>query len=219
MPTKTLKNSLTGLYAITDHQLSGIKQLLEDVETTLKNGTRLIQYRDKSNEPEKRLEEAKALVQLCSRFRVPLIINDDIDLAVRVGAQGIHLGKDDQALSDARAKLGIEAIIGISCYDNLNQALDAQNRGADYVAFGRFFSSSSKPEAVQASVELLEKAAPKLSVPIVAIGGITPENGKILTAAGADMLAVIQGIFGQPSISTATKRFLPLFNSLESHST
>jgi len=148
-----------------------------------------------------------------------MIINDDIDLAVSVGAQGVHLGKDDKALVDARTKLGMTAIIGISCYNDFSQALDAQNRGANYVAFGRFFTSSSKPEAVQASVRLLEEATLKLTIPIVAIGGITPENGKALTEAGADMLAVIQGIFGQPSISTATKRFLPLFNSLESHST
>jgi len=205
-------NQLRGLYAITDRQLATGLPLADQVALALAGGARVIQYRDKETEPERRQQEASRLLQLCRQAQRPLIINDDLELAHQIGADGIHLGRDDPNPATARARLGADAIIGVSCYNRLPLALQAQDAGADYVAFGRFFPSRSKPDAVPADPVLLREARRQLSIPIVAIGGITPENGGPLVAAGADMLAVIQGIFGQPDIRAACQRFLPLFD-------
>jgi thiamine-phosphate pyrophosphorylase len=205
------RKPLKGLYAITDRQLAGDQGVPHQVEQALAGGARLIQYRDKGEERERRLQEARSLLRLCRSYSTPLIINDDLDLAAAVAADGVHLGKEDPAISQARERLGPEAIIGVSCYNRLELALEAQERGADYVAFGRFFSSNTKPQAVQADVQLLRQARPLLHIPIVAIGGITPENGAPLVAAGADMLAVIHGLFGQPDIRAACQRFTTLY--------
>ncbi len=203
---------LRGLYAITDRQLATNGQLADQVALALAGGARMIQYRDKGTDRERRHREASTLLQLCRRAQIPLIINDDLDLACRIGADGIHLGRDDPDPVAARARLGADAIIGVSCYNQLQLARQAQDAGADYVAFGRFFPSRSKPDAVSADTRLLQEARRQLSIPMVAIGGITPENGGPLVAAGADMLAVIQGIFAQPDIRAACQRFLPLFD-------
>jgi thiamine-phosphate pyrophosphorylase len=202
---------LKGLYAITDSRLAVDEDVPRQVEQALAGGARLIQYRDKGEDRERRLQEARSLLQLCRAYSAPLIINDDLELAAAVGADGVHLGKDDPAIFLARERLGPEAVIGVSCYNDLGLALEAQAQGADYVAFGRFFSSNTKPLAVQADVQLLRRARPLLQIPIVAIGGITPENGGPLVAAGADMLAVIHGLFGQPDIRAACQRFITLF--------
>lgn len=207
-----LPDLLHGLYAITDRRLATGLQLADQVARALAGGARVIQYRDKGADQERRRREATALLRLCRQAGVPLIINDDLELAYQIGADGIHLGRDDPDPAAARARLGADALIGISCYNRLPLARQAQDAGADYIAFGRFFPSSSKPDAVPADPALLQEARRQLSIPIVAIGGITPENGGPLVAAGADMLAVIQGIFGQPDIQTACQRFLPLFD-------
>ena len=127
---------------------------------------------------------------------VCFLVNDDVAIAREVGAQGVHLGQGDSSLVQAREILGDSAIIGISCYNKLELAIRAQEQGADYVAFGRFFSSQTKPSAVQADIDLLIRAKSELSIPIACIGGITAENAKLLVSAGADMLAVINAIFG-----------------------
>lgn len=199
---------LNGLYAITD---SSQEQLTHEVELALEGGARIIQYRDKSSDRQKRLTQSEKLLDLCRRFSAYLIINDDVELASTIGADGVHLGQDDLDITRARAELGDQAIIGISCYNSLDLAIAAQEAGANYVAFGRFFPSSSKPQAVQAEIELLRAAKNRLQLPIVAIGGITSENGAALLAAGADMLAVIQGVFGQQDIRAAAEQFQKLF--------
>ncbi len=209
------QDKLKGLYAITDSHLCPDREIRRQVEQAIIGGARVIQYRDKRADFTLRHHTARALLSLCREHRVPLIINDDLQLATAIGADGIHLGKDDCTLEQARERLGHGAIIGISCYNRLELALEAQNRGASYAAFGRFFTSSTKPEAVQASPELLRQARDMLHIPIVAIGGITPENGKELVAAGADMLAVINGVFGQPRISQACQRLSSLFSTTE----
>jgi len=216
MTTNTTSKALKGAYAITNHQDLGIDQLLQDVEACLQGGASIIQYRDKSGDAIKRLAEASALLNLCNKYTTPLVINDDMELAIDCGAAGVHLGKEDNALSKAREHLGSEAIIGISCYNNLDQAIEAELGGASYVAFGRFFPSQSKPEAIQADPSVLQAAKQKLSIPLVAIGGITPENGGTLVDAGADMLAVIQGIFSQEDIRVAASQFSSLFSFSES---
>lgn len=203
---------LRGLYAITDAQLTPGDTLVPAVAAALRGGARIIQYRDKSGDGLRRLREASALVALCGRHDAWLIINDDVELAAAVGAAGVHLGRDDAQLQAARRRLGRDAIIGVSCYNALTRAQAAAEQGADYVAFGRFFPSLTKPQAAQADPELLRSAHAVLSVPLVAIGGITPDNGGLLIEAGADMLAVIHGVFGQPDIEAAARRFTALFH-------
>jgi thiamine-phosphate pyrophosphorylase len=203
--------SCRGLYAITDALLIPDDRLTEAVEQAILGGARLIQYRDKSHDDARRLTQARALNELCQHHAVPLIINDDVELAAQVGAAGVHVGKDDSAFAIARARLGGNALIGVSCYDRLDLALEAVRAGADYVAFGAFFPSPTKPTEIRASVALLRKARAALNVPIVAIGGITPDNAPLLLDVGADALAVVSGVFGQPDIQAAARRYANLF--------
>ncbi|MDH3354115.1 MAG: thiamine phosphate synthase [Chromatiales bacterium] len=203
-----------GLYAITDSGLIG-ESLIDSVEATIHGGACVIQYRDKSVDQQRRVEEATALKQLCRHHDVLFVINDDLELAAQISADGLHIGQDDGSLLEARQQLGEDAIIGISCYNSLELAIAAQEEGADYVAFGRFFSSNTKPDAVAADIALLERAKESIKLPVVAIGGITAENGAQLVEAGADMLAVISDIFDRPTVSeitAASQRFQPIFN-------
>ena len=197
-----------GLYAITPG-LIATGALLDAVEAAIRGGAVWIQYRTAAFEDRKR--QAQALCQLCHRYRVPLIVNDDPRLAWDIGADGVHLGQDDPHYEEARTLLGPQAILGVSCYNSLDRAVSAQRIGANYVAFGRFFPSKTKPEAKQAPLALLHEARRQLSIPIVAIGGITPENGGALIEAGADLLAVIEGVFGQPDLEAAARRYTELF--------
>jgi thiamine-phosphate pyrophosphorylase len=199
-----------GLYAITQTENKSGDTIINEVEAAIRGGAVIVQYRDKN--PADALFLARELVKLCHQHDVPLIINDDIELAARVGADGVHIGKEDGAIAQARKLLGEDAIIGVSCYDFVEQALDAQGQGASYVAFGRFFPSSSKPLAAPAQIKTLRQAKFLLDIPIVAIGGILPENGAQLLAAGAGLLAVIGGLFdGQPEQSA--RAYQALFHS------
>lgn len=204
--------TLRGLYAITADDMVTAVGLVEQVNRAIHGGARMIQYRDKSGDPIKRLAQAEALNQLCRRHQLPLLINDDVELARQVGAAGVHLGRDDAALTGARTRLGSGAIIGVSCYDRFELAQTAAAGGADYVAFGSFYPSPTKPQAGPAATTLLERARRELPVPAVAIGGITPENGRALIVAGAAMLAVISGVFGQPDVQAAARRYANLFD-------
>ena len=200
-----------GLYAVTDSELSGTT-LVQYVAHAIQGGAVMIQYRDKSTDAGQRLWQANDLQMLCQSLRMPLIINDDIELAVQCRAAGVHLGKDDATIEQARALLGEQAIIGVSCYASLSLALAAQAAGADYVAFGSFFASPTKPDAVRADLELLRAARAALSIPIAAIGGITPDNGRALVDAGADLLAVVSGVFSAADISAAARGYAVLFD-------
>jgi len=182
-----------GLYAITQTEGKLPDQVIKEVSAALKGGACVIQYRDKN--PIDRVYLAKQLLQLCKQYKVPLLINDDAELAHQIGADGVHIGRDDGGIATARKILGVKAIIGLSCYDDINLALKAEENGADYVAFGRFFPSNSKPLALPAHTETLQLAKTQIKLPVVAIGGILPENGHELLTAGADLLAVIGGIF------------------------
>lgn len=198
-----------GLYVITDGPRPN---LLEAVAQALAGGARLLQYRDKTTDHPRRFDEARALRALCAARGVPLIVNDDVELARAAGAAGMHLGEEDSDIAAARAVLGQDAIIGVSCYDSLERARALAAAGADYVAFGAFFPSPTKPHARRASFDLLRQSA-ALSVPRVAIGGITPDNGGSLIDAGADYLAVISAVFGDPDVRGAAERFAQLFPS------
>ena len=204
-------HTLCGLYAITDAALQPPGQLLEHVMFAIDGGAKLIQYRDKSGDALFRLRQATELAEACRTRQIALIINDDIELAAECGAQGVHLGKDDTDPETARRLLGDEAILGVSCYDQLSLARRAAEAGADYIAFGRFFPSRTKPDAVQANPALIRQAKDTLAVPVAAIGGITPLNAGTLIDAGADMLAVIHGVFGQPDIREAASAYARLF--------
>jgi len=200
---------LHGLYGITDGR--PLPQLLASVEAAIRGGARVIQYREKSTAAARRSAEAQALLELCRGHGVLLLINDDVELAAAVGADGVHLGKDDGRVDLARVRLGPRAVIGVSCYDSLERALQAAHDGADYVAFGSFFASASKPAAVRAPLALLKDARARLGIPLCAIGGITPANGGELVQAGADMLAVIQGLFGAADVQVAAREYSNLF--------
>ena len=201
---------LRGLYAITDSEL--LKgRLLPYVEAALKGGATLLQYRDKSTDEARRLREAEALRELCNRYGAALIINDDAELAARLGV-GLHLGQTDGSLSVARALLGRGAIIGGTCHAQLELADAAAKEGASYVAFGRFFPSRTKPEAPPAGLALLHEARAALRIPICAIGGITPLNGAGVIAAGADLVAAVDGVFGALDVTAAARGYARLFD-------
>ena len=206
-----MRNSrLHGVYAITDPVLCG-PHLNEKVLAAIEGGIQILQYRNKQASRDIQLEEATNLLALCRQHGVLLIINDDVELAIDVDADGVHLGQKDLALNEAHQHLGENKIIGISCNNRFDYALSAQQQGADYVAFGRFFPSQTKPQAPQADISLLHRARTELQLPVVAIGGITPDNGQQLIEAGADMLAVIHGIFAQDDVRLAAQRFAELF--------
>jgi thiamine-phosphate pyrophosphorylase len=188
-----------GLYAITDERLTPPGRLLERVAQAIKGGAAVIQYRSKNPDQALRRREALELCRVCGALQVPFIVNDDVDLALDIGASGVHLGRDDAGVQAARGHLGRHAIIGASCYGSLERAAEAEESGADYVAFGSFFPSPTKPQALRAPVSLLREARIRLSVSIVAIGGIEPANAPALLEAGADALAVVHGIFGEIS--------------------
>ncbi len=198
-----------GLYAITPSGLSP-EILLPKVEAVLKGGARVVQYREKND----RLRHACALSlrTLCYQYNTPLLINDDYELAAQIDADGVHLGRDDESLSTVRSCLGDQAIIGISCYNDILKAQLAEQQGASYVAFGRFFSSDTKPLASPAAIETLTQAKLQINLPIVAIGGILPNNGRQLLFAGADLLAVIGGLFNSDPLQSALN-FNALFNT------
>ncbi|NIF27754.1 thiamine phosphate synthase [Pantoea sp. Tr-811] len=202
---------LRGLYAITDSQLLA-GRFLSHVEAALEGGVCLLQYRDKSDDAARRLREAEALMKLCERYGTQLLINDDAELAARLGV-GVHLGQTDGPLTPARALLGRQAIIGSTCHASLELAAQAASEGASYVAFGRFFNSVTKPGAPAANVELLEQARAQVKLPIAVIGGITLDNAAPLVAHGADLLAVIHGLFGADSAQEVTRR-ARAFNAL-----
>jgi thiamine-phosphate pyrophosphorylase len=205
------KSRIAGLYAIADTQYLDDARLLPAVGEAIAGGARVIQYRDKKHTVVDRARQAGELASLCRKHGALFIINDDVELAKQAQAAGVHLGREDASLAQARAQLGPQPIIGVSCYNDLARAVKAQDEGADYVAFGSFFPSRTKPQAVRAGLELLCEAKQKLHIPVVAIGGITPENGAHLLAAGADALAVIEGVFGQDDVCAAAERYSRLF--------
>ena len=200
-----------GLYAITP-EASEPARLVQPVAAALQGGAAMVQYRRKRAGAAAALREAAELLGLCRRHGALFIVNDDARLAAAVGADGVHLGRDDGRVDDARRLLGADAIVGVSCYDDLSRARTASAQGADYVAFGSFFPSSVKPAAVRATLGLLEEARLRLDVPIVAIGGITVDNAEALVQAGADAVAVISDLFDAPDVCERAAAFGRLFH-------
>jgi thiamine-phosphate pyrophosphorylase len=197
---------MRGLYAITP-DLADTAVLLAKVEQALKAGVALLQYRNKIISKDKRLLQARELAPLARGYGVPLIVNDDVEIALAVGANGVHIGRQDGDLAAARAKLA-GRIVGASCYDDLEKAKAAVRAGADYVAFGSVFPSPTKPDAVRAPLSLFKH---DLGVPLCAIGGITLKNAPALVAAGASLLAVITDLFDAPDIAARAGEYRRLF--------
>ncbi|HMB56055.1 MAG TPA: thiamine phosphate synthase [Arenimonas sp.] len=199
-----------GIYLLTPDE-PDTARLLARVGPLLTAGVALLQYRNKTADDMRRREQAEALLRLCREYAVPLIINDDWPLAAAIGADGAHLGEHDGELASARAALGDAAILGASCYNDLARAEHAATQGADYLAFGAFFRSDTKPNARPAPHSLLADSA-HLGLPRVAIGGITPDNAAPLLAAGADLLAVITSVFNAPDPVRAVHALNSLFD-------
>jgi len=200
-----------GLYAITDSTLHSGAALERAVTRAIAGGAQMIQYRDKSQDAGRRRADAAMLVRICRRHGIPMIVNDDVELAFETNADGVHVGRDDADPSTARSRLGNHSIIGVSCYNRVELAESAQQNGADYVAFGSMFSSATKPDAMRAEIATLESARARIHLPIVAIGGITPENGGLLLDAGVDLLAVVRGVFGHEDPAESARRYTQLF--------
>ena len=198
---------MRGLYAITDSDNLSTQELLPVTEEILRAGVAALQYRDKSGNHDKRRYEADRLRELCDEHNCLFIINDDVQLAKETGSDGVHLGRDDCDYKTARDELGPDVIIGVSCYDRLEAAQDAVADGADYVAFGSFYPTMSKQKTATAEPAIIIRAKERISVPIVAIGGITPANCKILVESGADLLAVISSIYRADDPYSTVKEF------------
>jgi thiamine-phosphate pyrophosphorylase len=203
--------TINGLYAVTP-DTADLENLLLRVEACLMGGARVVQYRNKTADAP-HLAMATALARLCRQYGVPLIVNDDIELALAAGADGVHLGREDGDVVSARRQLGADSMIGISCYGDLQLAFDAQQGGANYVAFGSMFASPTKPHARHAPLSLLTDAAAQLHIPIVAIGGITLQNALPAIVAGADAIAVISAVFDAPDVQKAAQNFSNLFKT------
>lgn len=201
---------LKGLYAVTP-DYADTADLLRRTGRALEGGAVLVQYRNKTAGAALRREQALALLGLCRQHGVPLVINDDLALALDIGADGAHLGGEDGDLAAARAALGPGKLLGVSCYDEMERAREAGRIGADYIAFGSFFASPTKPAAVRAPLTLLAEARNELGLPVCAIGGITLQNAPQLIGAGADLLAVITDLFEAPDIAARAAAYAKIW--------
>lgn len=191
-----------GIYVITDRRLTPGKQLLPAVSAAIRGGAGLVQYRDKTEDQHRRKREASALLELCRQYAVPLIINDDVELAAEIGADGVHLGRDDADAVSARRALGPQGLVGISGYAD---PLSVLTPDADYIAFGRLFDSPTKPQASPVSLEVFRQAQALGNKTLVGIGGITAGNAPWVINAGAHWLAVVSAAFAAPDIEKATR--------------
>lgn len=203
--------SLRGLYLVTP-ELADTGALLGAVARVLSARPAIVQYRSKLVDPALRREQASRLLALCRKARIPLVINDDLALALEIGADGAHLGRDDGDLAGARKALGPARILGASCYGEWARAEAAVAAGVDYVAFGAMFPSSTKPQAPLAPLEMLTRAKAEFGLPVAAIGGITLDNAPLLIAAGADLPAVISDVFSAPDPAARAAAYAGLFD-------
>jgi len=202
MPT----HELHGLYAIADTGVLATSELRIAVAAALAGGARVVQYRDKGDDPVRRGDQAATIVTLCREAGAVSIINDDVELALASGADGVHVGRDDADAVAVRERLGPDRLLGVSCYDDLGRARGAADLGADYVAFGSVFASTTKPDAVHAPLDLLRRARSEIPLPLCAIGGITADNAAEVFAAGAHMVAVVRDLFEADDIRARAAR-------------
>jgi thiamine-phosphate pyrophosphorylase len=207
---RSADHRVRGLYAVTPEENDSAR-LVEMVEAALLGGARLLQYRNKQAPAELQRAQAIALHAVCRRYQVPLVVNDHPQLAEELGAEGLHLGREDGDVRAARARLP-QSLLGVSCYNEVERAVEAARQGADYIAFGRFFASSTKPGEIHASLTLVAEARQRVRLPVVAIGGITLENAPALVEGGVDALAVVAGLFEAPDICARARAFADLYD-------
>lgn len=200
-----------GVYLLTDRTLCAGRGLIESVEAALGGGVVTVQYRDKTDDARRRRDEAAALAELCRGAGATFLVNDDAALAAEVGADGVHVGRDDAEPGALRRRWGARLLVGVSCYDELARAESAIEAGADYVAFGSAYPSPTKPGAVHAPLALYRAAVASLDAPVVAIGGITPANAAPLVAAGCHALAVISAVLSAADPAEPARRLAELF--------
>jgi thiamine-phosphate pyrophosphorylase len=203
---------IKGLYAVTPDE-PDTDVLLAKVEAALLGGINILQYRNKQANHKLLTQQAQAILPLCRQYNVPLIINDSVKLCLTLDADGVHIGAEDGNLSEVRTRLGPNKILGASCYNRFDLALTAQQAGADYVAFGACFASTTKPNAPVASLDLFKLAQAQLHIPTVAIGGITLTNVLQAIDAGASAIAVINAIFNSSDVKLSTQQFAQLFDT------
>ena len=203
---------IKGLYAVTPDE-PDTDVLLAKVEAALLGGINILQYRNKQANHKLLTQQAQAILHLCRQYNVPLIINDSVKLCLTLDADGVHIGAEDGNLSEVRTRLGPNKILGASCYNRFDLALTAQQAGADYVAFGACFASTTKPNAPVASLDLFKLAQAQLHIPTVAIGGITLTNVLQAIDAGASAIAVINAIFNSSDVKLSTQQFAQLFDT------
>ena len=193
------------LYAVTDRRWLGGRRLVDRVEEALKGGVTFVQLREKDLDEERFLEEAREIKELCGRYQVPFVINDNVDIAQAVDADGVHVGQSDMEAGDVRARLGQDKIIGVSA-QTVEQALLAESRGADYLGVGAVFATGSKADASEVDHETVKAICQAVHIPVIAIGGITRENVGALAGTGVCGVAVISAIFAQEDVEEGTRK-------------
>ncbi|MEX0999832.1 MAG: thiamine phosphate synthase, partial [Thermodesulfobacteriota bacterium] len=199
-----MKKNLKGLYIITDKKLINRDRFVETVEKSIKGGARIVQLREKGTPENEIISLGREILKVTKSYRIPLIINDSPELAQEIGADGVHLGGEDTSITNARVILGDMAIIGVSCYNQIERGLKAMENGADYVAFGTPYYTPTKPEREPTTIETLREAVNLIkSIPIFAIGGITKDNAMPILETGVEGIAVITSVFGSPDPETA----------------
>lgn len=206
-----VRHLLKGLYVITDKKLIPRDRFIETVEKAIAGGARVVQLREKDTPQEEIIRLGKGLLEVTRRYRIPLIINDSPEIAKEIGADGVHLGKDDPPILRARMLLGKEAIIGVSCYGEIERGLEAEKEGADYVAFGTPFFTPTKPDRLPTPLEVLREAKRRIGIPIFAIGGINTENARSILETGVDGIAVITSVFGSADPERVARDLASLF--------
>lgn len=203
---QAVKNAML-LYAVTDRAWVGARTLYEQVEECLKGGATIVQIREKGLNHEDFVAEAEEIVKLCHRYGVMCIINDDVQACLESGADGVHVGQDDMEAGDVRALLGEDKIIGVSAH-NVEEALLAQKRGADYLGVGAVHATGTKSEAKPLTWQDIKDICDSVTIPITAIGGVKLDNMLELRGTGVDGVAIVSGIFAAPNIEQATAQLL-----------
>ena len=202
---------IKGLYAITP-DMADLNTLIHKTQLVIEGGAFMVQYRSKIQDNAVKMQQCAAILRLCREYGVPCIVNDDVEMCRILEADGVHLGENDDNIAEVRLILGEDAIIGSSCYDQLDRAKQAQKEGATYVAFGAVFPTPTKPNAPRATLELLREAKHEIHIPIVAIGGITVNNAHDVIEAGVDAIAVITSLFEAKTIKETAETFLKMFH-------
>ena len=202
---------IKGLYAITP-DMTDLNTLIQKTQSAIEGGAFMVQYRSKIQDRAVKMQQCAAILRLCREYDVPCIVNDDVEMCHILKADGVHLGENDDNIAEVRRILGEDAIIGSSCYDQLDRAKQAQKEGASYVAFGAVFPTPTKPNAPRATLELLREAKREIHIPIVAIGGITVNNAHDVIEAGVDAIAVITSLYESNSIKETAETFLKMFH-------